>query len=147
MHINTVADTIKGHFNKDVLGVEVIGPKRLIVAINPKSLPEIANYLFEEMTYRFIIASALLVDQAIEIYYHFSDDTNGYIVNLDVMLPREKPEIESLANIIYAADWIEREIHDLYGVTFLNHPNPVPFIAHENWKEGAFPYSKTKENV
>jgi NADH:ubiquinone oxidoreductase subunit C len=59
-----------------------------------------------------------------------------------VSLDRKKPEIESLANLINAANWIEREIHELFGIKFINHPNLTKLISDGNWKEDDFPYAK-----
>lgn len=143
--MNTIAENIKNQFSTDIIDTKVTDPKRLIITIRNESLLEIANYFYEELKYRFIIASALLIQNGMEIYYHFSDDTTGYIISLDVLLSREKPEIESLANLINAANWIEREMNDLYGITFLNHPNPVPLIGAENWQPNECPYLKTRD--
>jgi len=75
-----------------------------------------------------------------EIYYHFSKDEIGFILNVHVILPEDKPEIESLANNFVAANWIEREMHELFGINFLNHPNPDKLISEGNWAEGVYPY-------
>lgn len=140
--MNTIAENIKKQFSTDIIDTKVTDPKRLIITIRNESLLEIANYFYEELKYRFIIASALLIQNGMEILYHFSDDKNGYVVNLNVVLPSKKPEIESLANLINAANWIEREMNDLYGITFLNHPNPVPIFGDENWSPDEPPYLK-----
>lgn len=145
MNIDILSENIKKQFSSDILKTNTIGEKRLIILIRNESLLEIANYFHEELKFRFIIASAYLVKNGIEILYHFSDDKTGYIININVLLQKENAAIESLANILHAANWIEREIHDLYGVTFLNHPDPVPFIGEENWDENEPPYLKTRE--
>lgn len=42
-----------------------------------------------------------------------------------VFVPREKPEIPSVAEIWHAADWHERETYDLVGINFTGHPDSV----------------------
>jgi len=80
--------------------------------------------------------------EGIEILYHFSFDKLGKVVSIRTLLPREKPEVESISLIIKGAQWIEREIQDLLGVKFLNHPDPRRFILADDWPEGVYPYRK-----
>jgi len=57
-------------------------------------------------------------------------------------LPQEKPEIESLANMFSGANWIEREMREILGITFRNHPEPEKLLSEGNWAEGVYPYRK-----
>ena len=92
------------------------------------------------MKLRFIIASALDTKRGFEIFYHFSNDSTGLVVNLHVILSKQKPEVESLTAMFEAANWIEREMHELFGINFLNHPNLEKLISEGNWAEGVYPY-------
>ena len=44
-------------------------------------------------------------------------------LRLKAFLPEACPEIESASGIWKAADWLEREAFDLFGIAFRNHPN------------------------
>ena len=125
-----------------VTGSQIIRDRRYLIDIRPDSLTGIARYLYENLKYRFIIASAFHSKQGFEIMYHFSDDGAGAIISLHVILPGEKPEIESLANMFAGANWIEREIHEILGITFRNHPEPEKLLSEGNWAEGVYPYRK-----
>ena len=46
--------------------------------------------------------------------------------------------IASITPVMRAADWIEREIHDLYGVTFTGHPNLARLIRPPQIAQGFF---------
>lgn len=46
-------------------------------------------------------------------------------------LPRERYELDSLASAIPLLGWYEREMTDLCGITFRNHPEPRPLALHE----------------
>lgn len=48
----------------------------------------------------------------------------------------------SLTNSIPAANWFEREICDLFGLTPTNHPDLRPLVLHENFPENFFPLRK-----
>ena len=63
-------------------------------------------------------------------------------MSLRVLLSSEAPEVESISPIVKGAQWIEREIQDILGVKFLNHPDPRRFILADDWPEGVYPYRK-----
>jgi len=143
INYDILPEMLRLSFNSDILRTIVQKRKRIIVHIRKESLLEIANYFLDELHCRFIIASGLVAGEGFDILYHFSDDKQGYVISLQVSIGRAKPEIESLANLISAANWIEREIHELFGIKFINHPNLTKLISDGNWKEGEYPYAQT----
>jgi NADH-quinone oxidoreductase subunit C len=135
-------DALLKSFSKEILGSEVRNDRRVTLSIDPASLLPISEHLFRELGYRFIIASALHTKKGFEIYYHFSEDSSGLVLNLHVLLDPIKPEVESLSNMFEASNWIEREMHELFGIDFLNHPNLEALISDGNWATGEYPYRK-----
>ncbi|MBN2348748.1 MAG: NADH-quinone oxidoreductase subunit C [Bacteroidales bacterium] len=133
-------DELKKHFKDKVILIEKKNNRRIFVHISPDAVVKISDFLFSNLHYRFIIASALQSNLGFEIYYHFSNDKNGEIVNLHVILPAKKTAIESLTGLFEAANWIEREMHEILGIDFLNHPNLEKLISEGNWAEGVYPY-------
>ncbi len=55
-------------------------------------------------------------------------------LRLKTFLPEAAPEIESSAGIWAAADWLEREAFDLYGIVFRNHPNLKRILLPEGYE-------------
>jgi len=88
------------------------------------------KFLFEEVPLRFIIATGIDSDDCFEIIYHYSYDETGC------------PEIESIAPFLPGAEWIEREMHDLLGIEFANHPDMRRLILADDWPEGVYPLRK-----
>ena len=137
-----VLDDLKKTYGKEILNTVVKNDRRMTVTIQPEALSLMARYLFEDLGFRFIIASALHTKRGFEIYYHFSLDQTGLILNLHVILDHDKPEVESLSNMFEATNWIEREMHELFGIDFLNHPNLEQLLSEGNWAKGVYPYRK-----
>ena len=137
-----VIGIVKEKFNSEILGIVEKNQKRVTITIHPNSILRISDYLFREEGLRFIIATALHTKKGFEIHYHFSKDETGLILNLHVILDKEYPQIESLSNMFSASNWIEREIHELFGINFLNHPNQEKLISEGNWAEGVYPMRK-----
>ena len=141
MDIEKYIIDIKAKF-PEIIKTEIVNTKRLMIYIPKELLLKIGSYLFKELNNRYIIVTAMDSKEGFEIIYHFSDDSSGWIVNLNVLLQRDKPEIESLTPVVYGIEWIEREIMDLLGIKFLNHPKPERFLFSEDWPEGEFPFRR-----
>jgi len=137
-----IINDFKEKFASDILEVTVKNQKRIVISVNPEAITTIAGYLYKSAGFRFIIASALHTKRGFEIHYHFSMDSIGLILNIHVILDKENPRIESLSNMFSASNWIEREMHELFGIDFLNHPNQEKLISEGNWAEGVYPYRK-----
>jgi Ni,Fe-hydrogenase III component G len=142
METEAVIDNIAKKFSDDTVAFDLVKSRRGIITIRHTALTTIAEYLYRTEGFRFIIASALHTRRGFEIYYHFSFDTTGLILSLHVILDKEKPRIESLSNMFSASNWIEREMHELFGIDFLNHPNQEKLLSDGNWAEGVYPYRK-----
>ena len=137
-------ENITKQFGEYIDQVAVRNDRRATLTIHKEKIVEIADYLFRHLQWRFIIASAMESNQGIEILYHFSNDQSGLILNIKVILDKEKPEIESLTCLFEAANWIEREMHEILGINFLHHPNLEKLISEGNWAEGVYPYRKNE---
>jgi NADH-quinone oxidoreductase subunit C len=147
METESIIQNFKEKFASDILETQIKNQKRVIVTIKPDSLLNIAGYLYKDSGLRFIIATAIHTKRGFEIHYHFSKDSAGLILNLHVILDRNNPEVESLSNMFNASNWIEREMHELFGINFLNHPNQDKLISEGNWAEGVYPYRKDFKSV
>jgi Ni,Fe-hydrogenase III component G len=142
MNTDLAIEKLKENFGSDIISTVKKSEKRAVITINPDAILKVAEYLYKTTGFRFIIATALHTKKGFEIHYHFSLDAIGLILNIHVILDKENPEIESLSNMFNASNWIEREMHELFGINFLNHPNQEKLISDGNWAEGVYPYRK-----
>ncbi len=131
---------IKSKFGKKILKWFEHNDNRIYVDINPADLVEFAQYIFKELKARFIIASGVDTPRGgIEILYHFDFFQLPQVFSLRVFLKKPEIEVESLSSVIAGTKWIEREIHELLGVNFKNHPDLKHLILPEDWPEGNYP--------
>ncbi len=142
MDVKQVIENFEKSFGEDILETVKNNEKRIIITVVPEAILRIADFLHNVAGLRFIIASAVHTKRGFEVHYHFSGDEAGLILNIHVILDKLKPEIESLSNMFNASEWIEREMHELFGINFLNHPNQEKLISEGNWAEGVYPYRK-----
>jgi len=113
-----------------------------VVEIDKDSLLDVCRYLFHKKHLRFggIIAEQ---DETRRLYYLFylNDDPRALILKIkDEISPRPIP---SISTVIHGADWIEREIEDLFGIGFRGHPRLGDFVIHnESWGKTIKPMRK-----
>lgn len=69
----------------------------------------------------------------IDVVYHFFSTKFRHKLFVKVSLPRENPKINSVIEFWPTADWQEREVYDMFGVKFTNHPNCNRILMWENF--------------
>jgi NADH-quinone oxidoreductase subunit C len=129
---------------KDKLtAIEQPVPNRIYLSCQSQNSYAVNKFLFENVDARFCIATAIDKDDCFEIIYHYSYDQTGCVINLKVFVrDRQNPVVESITPFLPAAEWIEREIHDLYGIDFKNHPRLKRLILADDWPQGVYPMRK-----
>jgi len=69
-----------------------------------------------------------------EVVYQLHSLRFNRRLRLKVTLGGASPEVESLVGVWRGANWYEREVFDLFGVTFLHHPNLRRILMPEGWQ-------------
>ena len=74
------------------------------------------------------------------VYVLFSGEGKGNFSMIKASIA-DGPALEfpSLTPLLPAAAWYEREIHDLFGLTPVGHPDLRPLVLHEHWPQGCHP--------
>lgn len=57
------------------------------------------------------------------VVYHLTSTTHLHRLRIKCRVPEDDPTIETVSTIWPAADWLERETYDLYGIRFTGHPD------------------------
>jgi NADH-quinone oxidoreductase subunit C len=106
---------------------------RLYFVVNDKDIREIAEVLFHEMGCRLSTATATEVYDALEVLYHFSHDASGFYFCPRIrMTDKKNPVMNSITPVVRGAEWIEREMLDLWGITFRDHPRPERLLTRDH---------------
>jgi len=80
--------------------------------------------------------------------YHLNSKTLKHTIVIKAKITnRDNAAIESVANIWRTAEFLEREVYELFGVTFLHHPDLRKLILDDYWT--GFPLRKdyTDDNL
>jgi NADH:ubiquinone oxidoreductase subunit C len=126
-----------------LITVEQVADDRINLLCEAENNYAVNKFLFEDIGCRFVIVTGLEADDCFEVLYHFSYDQVGWVITVKAFIRnREKPAIESITPLLPAAEWVEREIHDILGIDFKNHPNLKRLILADDWPEGVYPLRK-----
>jgi NADH-quinone oxidoreductase subunit C len=69
-----------------------------------------------------------------EVGYNLFSIPFGHHLMLKVKVDRSEPPIESVSHLWRSANWLEREIFDMFGVNFLNHPDLRRILMPADWE-------------
>jgi Ni,Fe-hydrogenase III large subunit/Ni,Fe-hydrogenase III component G len=109
----------------------------------PDSLPALCSFLFWEQGC--VFGGMIAEEQPGNwlLHYVFLLPGAGWI-DIVLALPIDATSVPSIVAGVHAADWHEREVEDLFGIHFENHPRLGDFALHDQiWHEGIDPMRKS----
>jgi NADH-quinone oxidoreductase subunit C len=115
---------------------EALGETTLIA--EPSRIVDLCRYLKD--TEKFIRLSAVTaVDRypeqpRFEVVYHLHSVAGNRRLRLKCRLNGTDPEIDSVTEVWRGANWYEREVYDMFGVQFRNHPNLTRILMPIDWE-------------
>jgi NADH-quinone oxidoreductase subunit C len=71
----------------------------------------------------YVLGAGTERDTAYEVLHALRNLESGDTMFVKVAVPKDAPEVDSIAFVYAGAEWQEREIYDLLGVTFRAHPD------------------------
>lgn len=97
----------------------------------PKELNlKVLNFLYddEELKFRFMtdLCAAHYPDdkgRELSVVYHLHNLVDNVRIRFKVFTDIQKPDVYTASGLFSAANWMERETYDFYGVNFVGHPN------------------------
>ncbi|MDJ0851955.1 MAG: NADH-quinone oxidoreductase subunit C [Myxococcota bacterium] len=69
-----------------------------------------------------------------EVVYHFYSVARNHRVRIKARVSESSPELSTLTGLYASADWMEREVFDLYGVRFSGHPDLRRILLYDEFQ-------------
>lgn len=111
------------------------------LSCSPREFPEVWQWLTRDLDFCFatLVVDGIADGQWSFSYLFYREDSPW--VYVEFPLDGHDASVPSVVGLHKgpAADWHEREIEDLFGITFEGHPRLGEFILHEDWPEGVNP--------
>jgi NADH-quinone oxidoreductase subunit C len=113
------------------------------VYVEPSRLLEMVKWLHDDQTERYDYLSDVTAVEyrdagvPMEVVWHLRSLPYRRFIRLKVELPKTGPlEVDSVWPVYKSADWLEREVFDMFGITFRGHPDLRRILMWEQYREG-----------
>ena len=136
---NVVVERLRG-WNPSAISevIEFRGETTLVVPRN--AVRDVARRCREDMDLQFnLLSDATCVDRfplepRFEVNYHLVSIPRAKRLRLQVRLAGNDPAMDSLFPVWPGASWLEREIFDLFGIRFNEHPDLRRILLPDDWE-------------
>ena len=100
----------------------------LCITVLKDSVQDIMLFLRDdhELQYNFLTALCGMhypEKNQLGVVYHLHSFTNNHRIRIKTSVEQTKPNIPTITSIWPAANWLERETYDFFGIIFDGHPN------------------------
>ncbi len=135
----STVETVKEKFPHAVLDtLEYRNEQTLLLA--PSMLVEVCNYLKLRMGYDFL-ETVTAVDwpertPRFDVVYQLLSMTHQSFLRLKVQVGQQReehPAVPTVTGVWVGANWYEREVYDLFGITFTDHPDLRRILMPPDW--------------
>lgn len=117
----------------------------LVVHSKPEYVRELTEILYFKLGGRY--ATSIGVDERpldgmFHVYHVFAFDEHKLYVVINASIPSSHPVMPSITRIVDGANWAEREIMDMLGIKFNDHPEPYRLVLPYDWPDKVYPLRK-----
>ncbi len=124
-----IIQRLKDKFGEQVTNIEE--PYGMLSFEVPKDINlQVLQFLYDdqELSFQFLtdltaVHYPAFKGREIAVVYHLHNLVANHRIRFKVFAPIEKPDVYSATKVFSAANWLEREAYDFYGVNFVGHPN------------------------
>lgn len=110
------------------------------IVLKPEELVKVCNYLQKDLQYNFL-SSVTAVDwperiPRFDVVYHLLSIPHQCVLRLKVRVGQrreEHPAVPTVVGVWPSANWYEREVYDLFGITFTGHPDLRRILMPMDW--------------
>jgi NADH-quinone oxidoreductase subunit C len=125
-------------FDSDAVRTGKFDKGELTLEIAPAKIVSICGFLkFDQKFIR--LSTVTAVDRypgepRYEIVYHLHSIERNERLRLKARIAGAEPVIDSVTSVWRGANWYEREVFDLFGITFTGHPDPRRIMMPDDWE-------------
>lgn len=108
-----------------------------VIIVTKQILISVLTYLKDNTEQQFNYLSCLSgieEEDKFGVVYHLYSTILNHQVVLKAYTDKDNPEIPSVSSLWVTADWFEREVYDMYGIIFSEHPNLKRILLPDDWE-------------
>ena len=136
---------LRGRFGSAIQRADVPGDNSLLVYVDPAALKNVCGHIFRVLDARYVIsigADDRPFSGGYLVAHNFAFDKEHLLCSVLARLPAEEPKVDSITDVVPAANWAEREIRDLVGIEPVGHCYPKRLVLPDGWPDGVHPLRK-----
>jgi NADH-quinone oxidoreductase subunit C len=137
-----VIDTLTKTFGDAIAKHERI-TDMLVITVKKPAIHDVLKHCKEHLDFNFLTTlCGMHYDdrEALGLVIHLHSMRNGHRIRLKTETPIKDPVFPTFTDLWPAANWMEREAYDFYGILFTGHPNLKRILNMEDFP--AFPMRK-----
>ena len=133
MNENPIIGLLRGRFQQGILVVDTTSDM-LTVTVSKEIIHEVIRFLKEDPATGFGFLTTMCgihyPDQPLPygVIYHLHNLEKNIRVRIKTFLPEENLHVPTITGLFSAANWLERETYDFYGIIFDGHPNLIRIL-------------------
>lgn len=125
-------------FPENVILAGDIAQGDCVLSVAPEQIVPVLRFLHENQGYERLSAVTCVdwhpAEPRFEVVYQLHSLKHNRRLRLKARVGGEKPQIDSAYSVYASANWYEREVFDLFGVTFTGHPDLRRLLMPEYWE-------------
>ena len=126
---DTIKEKLVQKFGEQITGVEE--PYGLLTFEAPADMNlKVLQFLYDDPDLHFQFLTDLTAvhypayaGREVAVVYHLHNLRDNTRLRFKIFVPVAKPDVFTATQLFSAANWMERETYDFYGVNFVGHPN------------------------
>ncbi len=128
-------------FGDSIQHHEVVSGDQHVVHIEPARNLEILGWLRDDPEQRYdLLADVTGVDfgggKPLQVVYQLWSIPHKRALRVKCLLALDSLEVDSVVPLWQSANWLEREVYDLFGITFRGHPDLRRILMPHDYAEG-----------
>jgi len=141
--LQAVIDSLKSNFPDTILDIKTFRNETTLL-IKKEKIQEFCLYLKNNFDFKFIV-DITAVDylerktpryEVVYYLHRFGPEYSENVrIRLKVEVPEEDARVLSVRPVWSGANWLEREVYDLFGIEFVGHPDLRRILMPEDYDE------------
>ena len=131
MENSILLQELNSKFEKSILSVDETADI-LTVTVAADSIKPIVAFLKNDQDFIFLTDLCGIhypeQEKELGVIYHLHNLVANKRIRLKAFVTKANPQIDSLVSLFSAANWMERETFDFYGIDFVGHPNLIRIL-------------------
>ena len=136
---------LKAKFGPAILRADLPADNRLFLYVEPSAIKPVCQHIFRDLDARYVIsigADDRPFSGQFLVAHDFAFDRDHILCSVITHLPADNPKLDSISEVVPAANWAEREIRDMFGIEPVGHPYPKRLVLPDGWPDNSHPLRK-----